>query len=317
MSSKLIQKFSLFLSAIFFSLILSINHVTANSVPFYWEFINVDIAVQDNGDMLISETQKYTFTDDYNNQRYRYIPLDKVDKITDVAVLENGRVLFSETGIENNQLWIRWSHQLKPPESHTFVLKYRVIGGLQVNNNDAQVYWKAIFAERKAAIKQAKVRVELPEKVASSIKNFQSFGASANVRQVDTTTIEFVTQQAIEPQQELEVQVTFDSRGTDIKAPQWQNGSSEFSSFLIWVAAVICFWIWSFWICKLLTENSSGSGSNSGRDASKFRRSGGGSGGGDSGSSWGDGGGGGGDGGGGGGDGGGGGGDGGGGGGGD
>jgi len=30
--------------------------------PFYWEFINVDIDVQDNGDMLITETQKYVFT---------------------------------------------------------------------------------------------------------------------------------------------------------------------------------------------------------------------------------------------------------------
>ena len=30
--------------------------------PFYWEFINVDIDVQENGDMLIMETQKYVFT---------------------------------------------------------------------------------------------------------------------------------------------------------------------------------------------------------------------------------------------------------------
>ena len=30
--------------------------------PFYWEFINVDIDVQENGDMLITETQKYVFS---------------------------------------------------------------------------------------------------------------------------------------------------------------------------------------------------------------------------------------------------------------
>ena len=33
-----------------------------SEVPFYWEFINVDIDVQENGDMLITETQKYVFT---------------------------------------------------------------------------------------------------------------------------------------------------------------------------------------------------------------------------------------------------------------
>jgi hypothetical protein len=108
MWNKLIQRPSLFCTTIFFVITFSLNHAIAQSVPFYWEFMNVDIAVQNNGDMLITETQKYTFTGDYQNQRYRYIPLDKVDKITDVTVSENGQTLTSETGIENNQLWRWW-----------------------------------------------------------------------------------------------------------------------------------------------------------------------------------------------------------------
>ena len=32
------------------------------NVPFYWEFINVGIEVQMNGDMWITETQTYVFT---------------------------------------------------------------------------------------------------------------------------------------------------------------------------------------------------------------------------------------------------------------
>ena len=50
----------------------------AQAPPFYWEFINVDIDVQENGDMLITETQKYVFTGPHTNERYRYIPLDTV-----------------------------------------------------------------------------------------------------------------------------------------------------------------------------------------------------------------------------------------------
>ena len=58
--------------------------------PFYWEFINVDIDVQENGDMLITETQKYVFTSSHTNERYRWIPLDKVDSIAVLQVSEGG-----------------------------------------------------------------------------------------------------------------------------------------------------------------------------------------------------------------------------------
>ncbi len=56
----------------------------AEPPPFYWEFINVEIDVQENGDMLITETQKYVFTGPHTNKRYRYIPLDRVDRIDSV-----------------------------------------------------------------------------------------------------------------------------------------------------------------------------------------------------------------------------------------
>ena len=86
-------------------------------VPFYWEFINVDIDLKDNGDMLISETQKYVFPGPNTNERFRWIPLHRVDGIEDVKVSQNGEILSTTTGIDNNQLWIRWSHELNPPRA--------------------------------------------------------------------------------------------------------------------------------------------------------------------------------------------------------
>ncbi|MBC1304336.1 DUF2207 domain-containing protein, partial [Trichormus variabilis N2B] len=248
MWTKSIQRLCLFCVALFCSLGLSLNHVQAQSVPFYWEFMNVDIAVQTNGDMYVTETQKYTFTGDYKNQRYRYIPLDKVDQITEVSVSENGQLLPSETGTENNQLWIRWKHQLKAPESHTFVLKYRVVGGLHVSDNDAQVYWKAIFADRQAPIKQARVRVKFPEQLANNIKDFQSFGVAANVRKVDANTVEAVAQTSLEPGEELEIQVKFDPTGTEIKTPIWQSSQSfiDGSQLILWGFLLFLFFIFFF-----------------------------------------------------------------------
>jgi hypothetical protein len=258
MWTKIIQKLGLFCIAFFLSIALSITHVQAQSVPFYWEFINVDIAVQTNGDMLVTETQKYTFTGEYNNQRYRYISLDKVDEIKDVTVSENGQLLPSDTGRENNQFWIRWQHPLKAPESHTFVLKYRVVGGLLINDNDAQVYWQAIFPDRKAPIKKAQVRVEFPQQFAPKIKAYQSFGIAANIIQVDAKIIQAVAQTSVEPGEKLEIQVIFDTAGTDIKTPQSQSSPVSFD----WLGLIfgLISWLISWLIplfsiyygCKLL-----------------------------------------------------------------
>ena len=225
MWTKLIRRFSLFCIALFFTIGLSLNHATAQTPPFYWDYINVNIDVQTNGDMLITETQKYVFTSNWTNQRYRYIPLDKVDEIKDVTVQENNKIIPSETGIENNQFWIRWQHQLKAPESHIFVIKYRVVGGLHINGDNTQVYWKAIFADRKAPIKTAKVRVQVPEALSGKVQDFQNFGISSTSRQVNPKTFEFIANQAIPPQQELEVQVTFKSEILNIPQPNEQKGS--------------------------------------------------------------------------------------------
>ena len=158
-NKRLLKKIVFLLMASLSLLLVTVTHATAQQLPFYWDNINVTIEVQTNGDMLVTETQKYVFTAAYNNERYRYIPLDKVDDIKDVTVSENNQIIPSSIGTENNQLWIRWQHELKPPDSHTFVIKYRVVGGLQLDGENTLVYWKAIAAGRKAPINTGKVTV--------------------------------------------------------------------------------------------------------------------------------------------------------------
>ena len=115
-NKRLIKKIVFLLMASLSLLLVTVTQVAAQQLQFYWDNINVTIDVQTNGDMLVTETQKYVFTADYTNERYRYIPLDKVDKIKDVTVTENNQIIPSTTGTENNQLWIRWQHELKQPD---------------------------------------------------------------------------------------------------------------------------------------------------------------------------------------------------------
>jgi len=79
---KRIMKVSLILLIFFVGVFIYAQSVGAEEeTPFYWEYINVDIDVQENGDMLITETQKYVFTAKHTNERYRRVTLDKVNMI--------------------------------------------------------------------------------------------------------------------------------------------------------------------------------------------------------------------------------------------
>jgi uncharacterized membrane protein YgcG len=219
MNKRMLKKIVFLLIASLSLFFATVTHVVAQEAPFYWENIDVSIDVQTNGDMLVTETQKYVFTGNYTNQRSRYIPLDKVGEIKDVTVAENNQIIPSTTGIENNQIWIRWERELKPPESHTFVLKYRVIGGLQVNGDNTQVYWKAIWPDRKSPINAATVTVQLPEVLSGKVLSFTSLGTTAIPRQVDPKTFEFVASQSIQPKQELEVQIAFPKQIINLPEP--------------------------------------------------------------------------------------------------
>ena len=194
----------------------------ANS-PFFWDFIDVDITLETDGDLLVTETQKYTFTAAHTNQRYRYIPLDRVDQISDVEVYENDQRLPAEVGTQQNQLWIRWQHALNPPESHTFVLKYRVIGGVQVQGQTSKIYWQALFPERNAPIQRSNVTIHLPDALSGTVTQFHSEGIASVNQALNPQTFEFTVDQPLAPKQFLNVSVRFPSDILNLTPPRWQS----------------------------------------------------------------------------------------------
>ena len=99
------QKIYQIISSILLAILISLSNIapaTAATYPyyFYWDFINVDIDVQTNGDMVITENQKYVFTKPGKNQRYRYIPLNKIEGIFDVSVFEKDKKLHLTPGLK-------------------------------------------------------------------------------------------------------------------------------------------------------------------------------------------------------------------------
>lgn len=193
------------------------QNVLAND-PFHWDFINVEINLQENGDLLVKETQLYVFDTPYNEQRFRWIPLDGIDDITDISVTDSGKPLDFQTSIEKNQRWIKWTKAINTPVQHLFVLSYRVIGGgLDILENGDRLHWNAIFEHHAVPINKAKVTVTLPTVLTGQIQSYQ--GATA--KKLNDRTVEFVSDQPLPAGQGLGVSVTF-THGV-IKVNKWQN----------------------------------------------------------------------------------------------
>ncbi|MEM1281681.1 MAG: DUF2207 domain-containing protein [Cyanobacteria bacterium P01_H01_bin.152] len=207
------------------------------ATPFFWDFMNVDITLEANGDLLVKETQKYVFTSNHSNERYRYIPLKGINEITDVAVYENNEPLSVDTGQQNNQYWIRWQHPLNPPAAHTFVVQYRVVGGIQVKDNRAQLYWNAIFPQRSAPINRGTVTVHVPEALVGKVDRFRGEGVTSRDRKLNATTFEFATKGALEPQQALNIRLEFPADALTIAQAQtdyWVKKTSPLAPLLSW-----------------------------------------------------------------------------------
>jgi len=229
-------------------LVAPVLPVHAARAPFYWEFLNVDIAVQETGDLLVTETQKYVFTAPYSIERSRWIPLDKVDRITDVQVLVEGQVLPRVTGVHENRFWIKWRHALTLPANHTFVIQYRVHGGLHIHPDGDAVMWTALAKDRAASIKSSTVTVRLPVVLAGHIQSVKQYGSVlAAFRHVDARTVEFIPYWAVLPGQELTVQVTFPHGMLKVPVPDWQQqrraeGPSMLGMIVSAMASSAVFW---------------------------------------------------------------------------
>ena len=223
----------------------------AQTDVFKWTYIDVDIDVQKNGDLLISEQQEYSFEPGPSEKRHqlsRSFLMDRVDDIQDVEVYElvgNGQTperkpLACTSEIDQNDLRLCWSCELNPPETRTFLLKYRIIAAVYVGRYNSargrragrqpldELYWNAVMWPRPAVVEKASVTVHLPSKLRGKNRSTTSFSTTAALRQdTDPDTVGFDSWREIPPEKGLQIYVGFQHGVLKIKRPSWQPNESR------------------------------------------------------------------------------------------
>jgi len=250
MNSKHIGRSLFLLLTVLTALGLSLGNfqaLAAASSTYHYEYINVDIKILENSDIVISETQSFVFTSGDFHYGFRWIPTDRLESIDNVEVWEGDRQYqlnplvkeWIDTRQKNgtspggdnyayaawrgkDKFWIGWWFPETVNSSRTIELKYTVHGGLRIDSPADQLYWKAIFGDRDSYVGSSQVTVHLPRLVSPEQLSIHSYGVPAIRNILDEQTIEFLTGR-IPADEELEVRVYFPHGIVSGMPPAWQK----------------------------------------------------------------------------------------------
>jgi uncharacterized protein (TIGR04222 family) len=142
-----------------------------------WQRYDVDLAIQADGSVNVTETQAIAFSGTYQSG-FRSIPKARTTGITAVGVAElangqprpytrgssqqPGTYSLSDSGTD---LRVNWYFSPTTNTTRTFVLTYTVQGALRIYNAGDQLDWNAIYADRPGDVAASSVTVHLPADV--------------------------------------------------------------------------------------------------------------------------------------------------------
>ncbi len=214
-------------------LVLLVGTAQAQDKTLYWQRYDVNIRVQENSDILVEEVQQIQFTSGTFRFGYAAIPLDRVERITDVTVSEivdgseraytpNSTDPYGFTTAQNEgDLEITWYFPPTSNSQHTYILSYRVTGGLRIYDGGDQLWWKAIAPDHNFPISSTRVTVTLPQSFPQEQLTVASYGAEAQPGYTDQGQVLFQAEN-IPADEELEVRVQFPHGVVQGTAPSWQ-----------------------------------------------------------------------------------------------
>lgn len=143
------------------------NIQTSSAKEYYYKDYEVDIKINEDSTFDVTEKQTY-YLDGSFGFFNRDISLNKIDAITDIEVFdgENKKISKNELEIKSNfdEKHIQWNfpRRIFLGEEKSWIVKYKVHGGISFLKNYDEIYWNAIPFNRTVPIENVKVTVSLP-----------------------------------------------------------------------------------------------------------------------------------------------------------
>ena len=215
--------------------------VLAQEKSYSADRFDVDVVVQNDGSLLITETVVFTFVGEPFTFVFRDIPTSKTDGIEIVAASVDGR--FYPQGSNAGQVEIEpgsnvrvtWHMEPTANTTRTFVLEYRMLGVVQQTANSDLLRYQPMPDEFEYRIGSSTVTVEYPSSANLQETPILTAGQATVDRNSNKVTF---TRQNIEPNQTLVFEMAF-AQGSLIDAPPtWQARQAEQDALApVWLGA--------------------------------------------------------------------------------
>lgn len=175
-----------------------------SSGTYSYDSILVDITINQNSTFDVIEKQTYSLNGNFG-YFYRDIKFKNLDHISNIEVFDSeGKKLSKDeykVSYKAGYVSIRWDFDRQDfnNELKSWIIKYKVHGGLGFYDDYDELYWNAIFADdRTAPVKHAEAAVHLPKEFSESeigkkmfIGPLDSKSESSNYEIIDNKTILF------------------------------------------------------------------------------------------------------------------------------
>ena len=212
----------------------------AQSQSLYWERYDVDITVQENGDLRVTETQVINFTSGIFREGFAELSTYHTDGISDISVSENGE---DYTGYSNScclddqefavereaeSVYVTWHMGRTQNETRTFVLAYTVEGAIRRYDQGNEFQWNAIQpGMRDFDIRESTITIHMPPGVKLDFADYlvppEFNGVAMTIEpSADEETATFTANETISPAEGVQVVAQFAPGTIGGAAPTWQ-----------------------------------------------------------------------------------------------
>ncbi len=216
---------------LFFSFASS-GEAAAQDRTLAWKTWDTTIRINEDGSFNVREVYEIEFIGGPFTFGFRNISLDQVESIVDVQVSEQGRNYTAATteaaqtfytNRADGDLVVNWFYAPTSNQTRTFVVEYRVLGGLIVDAEGDILNWQAVGEEHAYSIQSSDVVVVVPAGAQIVVEDppaSRGVSASQNISN-DVMSVSFNTSN-IPANTPLEVYVRFTHGVIPATAPSWQ-----------------------------------------------------------------------------------------------
>lgn len=221
------------------TLLIGVPGALAQEKSYSADRFDVDVVVQNDGSLLITETVVFTFVGDPFTFVFREIPTSKTDGIEIMSASVDGR--FYPQGTNAGQLEIEpgsnvritWHMEPTANTTRTFVLQYRMLGVVQQTDSSDLLRYQPLPDEFEYTIGSSTVTVAYPGSANLLETPIVTAGQATVDRSGSRVTF---TRQNIEPDQTLVFEMDFAQGSLIATPPAWQAQQAEQNALApVWI----------------------------------------------------------------------------------